>query len=128
MKKIILIGLALIFATFTASAQTNVDLEKYLGDWTFTFNHPMTNEDTPGAISFVKEDDVIRLSINGVAEKTVKSSKLTVNDNGTIQTSFYVDEYDFDVPLDLVVVDDDNIKASIDAGGFYVAFTMKRTK
>jgi len=130
MKKNILTIAALICASlFTTFAQDRADLSKYIGDWTFTFVHPMTYEDTAGSASILKADDgTFYMMLGGVASEAIKTETLESKDGIHISTSFYVAEYTYDVPIDFTAVDEDTINAFIDAGGYRVEYTMKRKK
>ncbi len=129
-KNIIVCAVLMLAAAFGVSAQSldtaKADMQKMIGDWTYSIENPMDGATVNGEVSVVKDGDAVNLNISGMAENTIKASDFKPTENGHIQTFFYVEEYAFDVPMDLKLVDDNTIKVTIDVSGFYMEFDMKR--
>lgn len=130
-KNIIICAIIMLTAAFSASAQSldkaKADLQKMVGTWTYSMENPMDSEKISGEITIFKEKDDIFMTLTGF-DAPIKTTALKPSASGKVQTTFYVEEYDYDVPLELQLLEDGSIKSSIDAGGFYVEYKMTRKK
>lgn len=131
-KNLIICAIMLFAAAFGVSAQNletaKADIQKMVGAWTYSMENPMDGGTVNGEVTAVKEDDAVYMKLGGFSESTIKTTALKPMENGQCQTFFYIEEYAFDVPLDLKLTDDDTIKVTIDVSGFYMEFDMKRKK
>lgn len=131
-KNLIICAIMLFAAAFGLSAQNldkaKADMKKMLGDWTYSMENPMDGEKIEGAVSIIQEKDAVFMNLGGVGAAPIKTSAFIPAENGQCQTSFYIEEYDYDVPMSLKLVDEGTVKVTIDAGGFYVEYNMIRKK
>lgn len=129
-KNIIVCAILMLTSAFGVSAQNldtaKADMQKMIGDWTYSIENPMDGAVVNGEVSVIKDGDTVNLSISGMGENAIKASDFKPTEDGRIQTYFYVEEYAFDVPMDLKLVDDNTIKVTIDVSGFFMEFDMKR--
>lgn len=131
-KNLVICAIMLFAAAFGASAQNletaTADIQKMVGIWTYSLEDPMDGGTVSGDVTAVSEDDAVYMTLGGFGESAVKTTALKPMENGRCQTFFYIEEYAFDVPLDLQLTDDDTIKVTVDVSGFYMEFDMKRKK
>ena len=131
-KSLIICAIALLAAAFGMSAQNldtaKADMQKMLGVWTYTMENPMDGGNISGDVTIAKEKDAVYMSLIGIEESAIKTTAFKPMPTGCCYTDFYVEEYSFDVPMELKLVDANTIKVTIDAGGFFAEFNMIRKK
>ena len=104
MKKIVLCLLVALSATVSMSAQdlkqkAAADLEKMVGDWTYTMENPMDASTIKGVLTFTKDDNGIMCLIEDTLAGNLKSGYFAPCEDGRSKAVMPVEEYNMDMDV-----------------------------